>query len=173
MFVTMTSSLLCAPRQSGRNELIVVLVTVNRSIRRSLSAAARGRCGDESLQKRERNNNVNIMSNECMATEIQVEPEVLYYTLALSALALRAARVRRGADTAGTGVQGEPRRFYVNEHLTYNNRKLFFAAREKLGRSKNWRFVWTRAGHVYARRDNKSKVVNIKSEDDINKVFYS
>ncbi|XP_045504513.1 uncharacterized protein LOC123704862 [Colias croceus] len=86
---------------------------------------------------------------------------------------LRAARVRRGADTAGTGVQGEPRRFYVNEHLTYSNRKLFFAAREKLGRSKNWRFVWTRAGHVYARRDNKSKVVNIKSEDDINKVFYS
>ncbi|CAG4961354.1 unnamed protein product [Colias eurytheme] len=84
---------------------------------------------------------------------------------------LRAARVRRGADTSGTGVGGEPRRFYVNERLTYANRKLFFAAREKLGRSNNWRFVWTRAGHVYARRDSKSKIVNVRSEYDIDKVF--
>ncbi|CAG4991358.1 unnamed protein product [Colias eurytheme] len=86
---------------------------------------------------------------------------------------LHAARVRRGADTANTGVGGAPRRFYVNEHLTYTNRNLFYSAREKLGRSNNWRFVWTRGGRIFARRDNKSKVVYITCEKDIDKVFCS
>lgn len=84
---------------------------------------------------------------------------------------LHAARVRRGVDTAGMGLGGEPRRFYVNEHLTRINRKLFYTAREELARKRNWRFVWTRGGIIYARRDQKSSVHVIRSEDDLSKVF--
>ncbi|CAG4937210.1 unnamed protein product [Colias eurytheme] len=84
---------------------------------------------------------------------------------------LHAARVRRGADTAGTGVGGEPRRFYINEHLTYANRNLFYIARERLGGEKNWRFIWTRGGNIYARKDSKSVKTTIKSQADIDRVF--
>ncbi|CAG4968629.1 unnamed protein product [Colias eurytheme] len=82
---------------------------------------------------------------------------------------LRAARVRRGADSGGL-VAGEPRRFYINEHLTRNNRRLFHLAREQQ-RAKGWSYVWTRRGHIYARRDQHSKYHTISSEGDINKVF--
>ncbi|XP_045501884.1 uncharacterized protein LOC123699064 [Colias croceus] len=85
---------------------------------------------------------------------------------------LQAARVRRSADTSGTGLSGDPCRFYLNEHLTYENRNLFYLTREKLGRTKNWRFIWTRGGRIYARQDNKSKVINIRTEDDLDKVFH-
>ncbi|XP_048004294.1 uncharacterized protein LOC125240443 [Leguminivora glycinivorella] len=39
---------------------------------------------------------------------------------------LRAARVRRGADTSDFGLPGAPSRFYVNERLTRQNRTLFY-----------------------------------------------
>ncbi|VVD03272.1 unnamed protein product [Leptidea sinapis] len=84
---------------------------------------------------------------------------------------LHAARVRRGVDTMGMGLGGEPRRFYVNEHLTRVNRKLFYLAREELARQRNWRFVGTRGGIICARRDQKSSVHVIRSEQDISKVF--
>ncbi|CAG4957416.1 unnamed protein product [Colias eurytheme] len=82
---------------------------------------------------------------------------------------LRAARVRRGADTAGL-VAGEPRRFYVNEHLTRTNRWLFHLAREQQ-RAKHWSYVWTRGGRTYVRRDQHSKYFVISSEEDIHKIF--
>ncbi|KAL4702898.1 hypothetical protein ACJJTC_016342 [Scirpophaga incertulas] len=49
---------------------------------------------------------------------------------------LRAARVRRGATTEGTGVPGAPRRFCINERLTRSNRLLFRRAREAGNRLK-------------------------------------
>ncbi|CAG4952709.1 unnamed protein product [Colias eurytheme] len=82
---------------------------------------------------------------------------------------LRAARVRRGADTAGL-VAGEPRRFYVNEHLTRTNRWLFHLAREQQ-RAKHWSYVWTRGGRTYVRRDQHSKYFIVSSEEDIDKIF--
>ncbi|CAG4981682.1 unnamed protein product [Colias eurytheme] len=86
---------------------------------------------------------------------------------------LHAARVRRGADTSGTGVGGEPRRFYINEHLTHANRNLFYATRELLGRTKQWRFVWTRGGRIFARLNQTSRLISIRSQEDLDKVFSS
>ncbi|XP_069359443.1 putative leucine-rich repeat-containing protein DDB_G0290503 [Maniola hyperantus] len=83
---------------------------------------------------------------------------------------LRAARVRRGADSSGITTDAEPRRFYVNEHLTRTNRQLFYKAREE-SRSKNWRFVWTKGGRIYARKTVTGPVHRIRSETDIRKVF--
>ncbi|CAK1580732.1 unnamed protein product [Parnassius mnemosyne] len=39
---------------------------------------------------------------------------------------LRAARVRRGADTSGFNINAHTVRFYLNERLTYTNKQLFF-----------------------------------------------
>ncbi|KAG7303398.1 hypothetical protein JYU34_011908, partial [Plutella xylostella] len=43
---------------------------------------------------------------------------------------LRAMRVRRGLTTADMGLEGEPKRFYLNERLTKLNRQLFGKARD-------------------------------------------
>lgn len=84
---------------------------------------------------------------------------------------LRAARVRRGADTSGV-LDGKPQRIYINEHLTRTNRLLFYQAREE-GRSRNWRFIWTRGGRIYARQDAGSHVQRIRTESDIKRIFCS
>ncbi|VVD05654.1 unnamed protein product [Leptidea sinapis] len=81
-----------------------------------------------------------------------------------------AARVRRGVDTSGIVAQVPTRRVYVNERLTQYNRFLFYLARQQ-GNEKKWRFIWTRGGRVYVRRDSKAKSFNIRSEEDISKVF--
>ncbi|XP_072932667.1 uncharacterized protein [Epargyreus clarus] len=83
---------------------------------------------------------------------------------------LRAARVRRGADTAGLIAGAEPRRFYVNERLTRTNRQLFYKVREE-GRRKGWRYMWTRDGCIYARRDSNTPRLRIRTDEDINKIF--
>lgn len=81
---------------------------------------------------------------------------------------LQGARVRRGATTTDLGLSTPPRRFYVNERLTKLNRILFRRAREA-GRGNGWRFVWTKGGRIFARRDEGSPVRVIKCEEDVKK----
>lgn len=83
---------------------------------------------------------------------------------------LRAARVRRTVDTSGLNVDTVPRRVYINERLTSTNRRLFLEAR-KLGRTRNFRFVWTREGCIYARRDSDTMRLRIRTESDLTTVF--
>ncbi|CAG9583192.1 unnamed protein product [Danaus chrysippus] len=83
---------------------------------------------------------------------------------------LRAARVRRGADSSGFEIDKEPRRFYINERLTKPNRLLFHKARED-GRKNGWRYIWTREGRIYARRNKETSAHRIRSQDDLMTVF--
>ncbi|XP_045772175.1 uncharacterized protein LOC123872089 [Maniola jurtina] len=83
---------------------------------------------------------------------------------------LRAARVRRGADTSGIIEAVQSKRFYVNERLTAANKHLFYKTRE-LGRRDGWRYVWTKDGRIYARRKDGSEVCRIRTPNDITKFF--
>lgn len=83
---------------------------------------------------------------------------------------LKAARVRRTATTDGVGVPADPTRFYVNERLTRDNRRLLFAARES-ARLLKWRYVWTREGRIYARKAQGEPGHRIRAEPDIFRVF--
>ncbi|XP_060810109.1 uncharacterized protein LOC106141276 [Amyelois transitella] len=85
---------------------------------------------------------------------------------------LRAARVRRGVTTEGIVVaeHGSPRSFYVNERLTKPNRHLFLMARQAAKRS-NWKYVWTKDGKIYARREQGRASFRLCCETDIQKVF--
>ena len=86
---------------------------------------------------------------------------------------LRAARVRRRSTTADLGLpQHEPRPFYINERLTKQNRSLFGRAREA-GKAACWKYIWTRDGRVYARREDHSPVQLLRSATDIGRVFGS
>lgn len=83
---------------------------------------------------------------------------------------LRAARVRRGLSTSDLEMDGSARRVYVNERLTRLNRHLFYHARQTSNLRK-WKYVWTREGRIFARRDDGCKVERIRSLDDINQIF--
>ncbi|KAI5631051.1 hypothetical protein NE865_16237 [Phthorimaea operculella] len=87
---------------------------------------------------------------------------------------LKAARVRRGATTEGTDLPGPPRRFYFNERLTRTNRQLFQRARE-LGGQQHWKYIWTRDGKVFARKNSSgdSPRCRIRMEADLARIFGS
>lgn len=86
---------------------------------------------------------------------------------------LRSARVRRGATTADIGLPShDPRPLYVNERLSSTNRAIFGKARE-MGRALNWRFVWSKEGRIYARRDDSpaSRAHRLRVLEDLDRVF--
>ncbi|XP_026322435.1 uncharacterized protein LOC113232026 [Hyposmocoma kahamanoa] len=83
---------------------------------------------------------------------------------------LRAARVRRHVTTEGLGQKSEPRPFYVNERLTKLNRHLFYRSRQ-IGSRLQWRYIWTKDGRIYARRDTGAPAHRIRSEADLLKTF--
>ncbi|XP_030039725.1 uncharacterized protein LOC115455187 [Manduca sexta] len=86
---------------------------------------------------------------------------------------LREARVRRGFNTSELGFGGPSRpahRVYINERLTRTNRHIFYKARQA-GSTHNWRYVWTKGGRVFARKEDGRKVERITCEDDISRIF--
>lgn len=86
---------------------------------------------------------------------------------------LHAARVRRDVTTSDLGLpQHVPARMYINERLTRANRVLLGKAREAK-RELGWRFVWTKEGRIYARRDDtpSSRAQRLRNEDDLERVF--
>lgn len=85
---------------------------------------------------------------------------------------LKAARVRRNTTTEGLGLRAPPRPLYVNDRLTRLNRHLFNRARE-LARKAGWRFVWTRDGRVYIRREQGAPASRVRSDADLERVFGS
>ncbi|KAH9645058.1 hypothetical protein HF086_005603 [Spodoptera exigua] len=83
---------------------------------------------------------------------------------------IQAARVRRGLTTADLKLHGQPQRVFVNEHLTRSNAKLFYLAREA-GQRSNFKYVWTREGRIYVRKEDGVSAVRIRSHADIRKTF--
>ena len=55
---------------------------------------------------------------------------------------------------------------YINEHLTTRNKHLFNLAKDKK-RSKNYKFLWTRNGKIFIRKDERSDPITIDCEDTI------
>nr|CAH7748265.1 unnamed protein product [Callosobruchus chinensis] len=55
---------------------------------------------------------------------------------------------------------------YVNEHLTLNNKLLYRDARQA-ARDKHYRFVWTKNGSIFVRKDETSRIMLIKNNVSI------
>lgn len=83
---------------------------------------------------------------------------------------LRAARVRRGLTTEGMGLAATSRSYYINERLTRVNRQLFQKSREAAKR-RSWKYVWTKDGRIFARREQGTQSFRIRTDCDIAKVF--
>ncbi|KAL4718700.1 hypothetical protein ACJJTC_002181 [Scirpophaga incertulas] len=83
---------------------------------------------------------------------------------------LSAARVRRKITSADIEMPGSPCRIYINERLTKRNRLLFYSARQA-GVKAHWKYVWTRNGKIYARKEEGQPAVLIRNEQDVSKFF--
>ncbi|XP_063837206.1 uncharacterized protein LOC135086406 [Ostrinia nubilalis] len=83
---------------------------------------------------------------------------------------LKAARVRRGVTTEGLPVSRPACSVYINERLSKHYRQLFQQTRE-ISRSKNFKYVWTRDGKIYARQDDGKARHRIQSEADLKRIF--
>lgn len=83
---------------------------------------------------------------------------------------LRAARIRRGLTTTDIEMPGESRKFYMNERLTRRNRKLFGKVREAAAHQK-WKYVWTKNGNIFARKDDGKAAIRVRAEADVSKIF--
>lgn len=79
---------------------------------------------------------------------------------------LSAARVRRELYTDQLQMGGESRRFFVAEHLTLRNKKLFAMAR-KVGKDAGFKHVWVRNFAIQMRKTDFSKIFYIRSESDL------
>lgn len=79
-------------------------------------------------------------------------------------LLLKARKTRLSMKNLDENNEESP--IYVNEHLCPVMKKLLgiTVARKK---ECKWKFVWTRDGRIFARRDETSNVINVRSERDI------
>ncbi|XP_053619835.1 uncharacterized protein LOC128682517 [Plodia interpunctella] len=84
---------------------------------------------------------------------------------------LNAARVRRGLSTAALDFSTTSP-IYINERLTRTNRQLFYQARAEASRLQ-WKYVWTRDGNIFVRKEHGSSRYRIRTETDITKIFCS
>lgn len=64
------------------------------------------------------------------------------------------------------GSSAKNRYIYINDQLTFNNRKLLWLAKTKAKES-NWKFVWVRNGNICARKTENSSFIIINNASDI------
>ncbi|XP_065069974.1 uncharacterized protein LOC135694986 [Rhopilema esculentum] len=60
-------------------------------------------------------------------------------------------------------------KIYMNESLTKRNKDLMYNIRMKK-QENNWKFIWSRNGTMYARKDENSEFLRINDEEDIGKM---
>lgn len=85
---------------------------------------------------------------------------------------LAAAKLKRRSPentSRGLKIDNISNELYINEHLTPRN-KLILKKSKEMARSKNYKYVWVRNGAIFARRDDRSRIIKILSEIDVNKI---
>lgn len=82
---------------------------------------------------------------------------------------LAAAKTKRlsysAQSTPGLIIEGVSNRMFINEHLT-SRMKILLKKTKEICKAKGYRFVWVRNCSILVRRDDKSKILTIRSEDD-------
>lgn len=77
---------------------------------------------------------------------------------------LSAFRARRGIKLSEIGFNND-NYFFINESLTNSRKKLFFAAKT-FQRSNNFKYLWTRNGKIFLKKDDNCGIINIDLNTD-------
>lgn len=83
-----------------------------------------------------------------------------------------ARKTRKGYNTKekpGLCIENISSKMYINEHVT-NQTKLLLKKTKEISKANNFKFVWVRDGKILARKDDKSKVISIRNEEDFKKL---
>lgn len=75
-----------------------------------------------------------------------------------------------GLDKSGIKVEKVSEKLYINEHLSNYNKILFKEARE-IARKKEYKYVWTQSGNILLRKNDASKILHIRSSDELRKLI--
>lgn len=76
---------------------------------------------------------------------------------------------RRSANGRCLSIPDVADNLYINEHLTARNMDLFSKVRE-IARNKNYKYIWTKSCVIHVRKDDRAKILVIKSSSDLNKL---
>lgn len=58
---------------------------------------------------------------------------------------------------------------YINDQLTFNNRKLLWIAKTKAHEA-NWKYVWVKNGNIFARKIENAPSIIINNATDIESI---
>lgn len=78
-------------------------------------------------------------------------------------------RKTNGISTRDVGLGGNNRKFFVNEHLTPENKQLLSSVKTH-AKTKSYKFVWVRNCNIFLRKNEESPVITISSIKDIQKI---
>lgn len=79
------------------------------------------------------------------------------------------SRKCRGMTTKDLGLEGEPLKVHVNEHLTVANKNLLSKCRKR-ATEKEYTFVWTKNCRIYVRKAENKPYIQISKEADLKKI---
>lgn len=84
---------------------------------------------------------------------------------------LSASKLARSKSQNNGGIilENIGQNIYINEHLTIHSKILLYKTKE-MAKNSSYKYVWVRNGTIFTRKDDKSKILRISLEDDINKM---
>ncbi|KAL0871636.1 hypothetical protein ABMA27_004162 [Loxostege sticticalis] len=75
----------------------------------------------------------------------------------------------QGLRSSDLDIPGEPRRFFVTEHLSPEQKYLHSATR-KAAKECSFKYVWVKYGQIYVRKDDSSGAIIIHNLDSLQKL---
>ncbi|KAL4701991.1 hypothetical protein ACJJTC_010556 [Scirpophaga incertulas] len=75
---------------------------------------------------------------------------------------------KKRVTTKDIGLSGDPKPIYINEHLTPYNKQLLKKCKE-IAMKKEYKYVWTKNGRIYIRKNDTSPAIQIHEEEDLRK----
>lgn len=79
-----------------------------------------------------------------------------------------AAKSKRKAN-GGQSLKFRDDRIFINEHLT-NENKMLFAKSRQFAKGNHYKFVWVRNGHIFLRKDERTKIILVENEETFSKL---
>lgn len=76
---------------------------------------------------------------------------------------------KRNTESNSLKIEGVSEQIFINEHLTIQNKLLFKEARE-IAKAKHYKYVWVKHCNIYMRKDDNSRILQIRSHDSLSKL---
>lgn len=72
-------------------------------------------------------------------------------------------------NTTTFNLSGPTNDVYINEHLTKQRKQLVYEAKQ-IKKAKNYKFVWTKGGKVFIRKNETSNIIQLHTLEDLEKI---